>query len=350
MNQLNNTTKSRKNKYLTEKERYQIEALKKARVRNAEIAIQLDKSERTIRREINRGKVTLLNSDLTYRTEYCADVAQRKYEENAAGKGPALKIGNDHKLAKYIEDKIVNEGYSPDAVIGMIKEKKMPFKNIICTKTLYNYIDKGVFLNLRNTHLLVKKRGTKSSYRKIARPSLNNLKGRSIEDRPEKINLREEIGHWEMDCVVSGRGSKTVLLVLTERMSRKTIIKKMTGKTQAEVKNVLDGLERTYRNKFKQIFKSITMDNGCEFLDHEGIEKSIITKKKRTITYYAHPYSSWERGSNENTNKIIRRFVPKGVNINDYSKKQIERVEKWINNYPRKILAYKTSEEVFRCA
>ncbi|NTW70857.1 MAG: IS30 family transposase, partial [Eubacteriaceae bacterium] len=80
------------------------------------------------------------------------------------------------------------------------------------------------------------------------------------------------------------------------------------------------------------------------------IEKSVLTNKKRTTAYYAHPYSSWERGSNENTNKIIRRFVPKGSNIGNYSKKAIKQIEQWINNYPRKILGYQTASEVYEAA
>lgn len=343
----NNTLKSRKNKYLNEKERYKIEALKKAKLTNVEIARQIGRSERTIRREIKRGTIELLNSDLTKRKEYCADVAQRKYIENRKNKGADLKIGNDHKLAKYIEEKIIEEKYSPDAVIGRIKATGMKFKNSICTKTLYNYIERGVFLRLSNKNLLNKRNKRKRKYKKIGKISLKNIKGRSIEQREERINERKEIGHWEMDSVVSGHGSKTVLLVLTERYSRKTLIYKMGGKTQANVAELLNKLERKYRNRFKKIFKSITMDNGCEFINQELIEKSIITKKNRTIAYYAHPYSSWERGSNENTNKIIRRFIPKGSNISKYSNKQIKTIETWINNYPRKILKYKTALEIY---
>ncbi|GKX32378.1 IS30 family transposase [Vallitalea longa] len=347
MNQINNTTNPKKNKYLTEKERYKIEALKKAKISNAEIAIQIGKSERTIRREIARGKVKLLNSDLTERYEYCADVAHRKYLENAANKGPSLKIGHDHKLASYIEDKIINEKHSPDVVIGRIKKEGLKFETSICTKTVYNYIDKGVFLNLSNKHLLVKRKGPKRKYRKVRKTALNNTVSRSIDERSKDINSRENLGHWEMDCVVSGRGSKTVLLVLTERKSRRNLIFKMKDKTQKSVAQILDKLERKHRYKFKKIFKSITMDNGCEFVNQEAIEKSILTKKNRTMAYYAHPYSSWERGSNENANKIIRRFIPKGVDISKYTNKEIKQIEYWINNYPRKILKYKTSIEVY---
>ena len=313
MNLSNYTTKNKKNKYLTEQDRYQIEALKKAGISNLAIAMQIGKTDRTIRREIVRGTVTFLNSDLTTRKEYCADVAQRKYLENAVNKGPGLKIGSDHKLAKYIEDKIIKEKFSPDAVIGRIKVEGLKFKSSICTKTLYNYIDKGIFLELSNKHLLIKKKKAKRKYRKTRKVALNNMKGRSIENRPEVIDQRETVGHWEMDCVISGRGSKSVLLVLTERCSRQALIFKMSGKTQENVGKVLDKLERKYRNSFKKMFMSITMDN-------------------------------------ENTNKIIRRFIPKGANIGHYTLKDVKRIEQWINNYPRRILGYRTAQEVYQAA
>jgi IS30 family transposase len=232
-------------------------------------------------------------------------------------------------------------------LVGRIKQERMKFKTSICTKTLYNYIDKGIFLKLTNKNLLVKKNGIKRRYQKVHKVALNNVKGRSIEERPEDVSLRETVGHWEMDCVISGRGSKSVLLVLTERCSRHALIFKMAAKTQEEVGKTLDKLERRYRNSFKKMFKSITMDNGCEFVNQNIIEQSVITKKKRTTAYYAHPYSSWERGSNENTNKIIRRFIPKGANISKYTHKEIKRIEEWINNYPRRILGYKTASEVY---
>lgn len=346
----NNTLITKKNKYLTEKDRFKIEALLKVNISNKEIANQLGKSDRTIRREVKRGTIILLNSDLTTRKEYCADVAHRKYLENAVSKGPGLKIGNDHKLAHYIEHKIINEKQSPDAVIGRIKHEGLQFKTSICTKTLYNYIEKGIFLNLSNKDLLNKRNKPKGKYNRVRKVALNNIRGRSIEERPIEINERSLIGHWEMDCVVSGHGSKSVLLVLTERASRNALIFKMLVKTQEEVGKRLDKLERKYKNGFKEKFKSITMDNGCEFVNQQMIEKSAITEKNRTIAYYAHPYSSWERGSNENTNKIIRRFIPKGANISCYTAKEVKRIEHWINNYPRRILKYKTAKEVYEAA
>jgi len=350
MNLTNHTTKSRKNKYLTEKERYKIEALLKVGISKIKIAQEIGKSERTIRREVVRGTIELRNSDYTMRKEYCADYAQRKYLENASNKGPNLKIGNDHRLAEYIEYKIVNEKYSPDAVIGRIKLEGLSFKTNICTKTLYSYIQMGLFLKLSNKHLLVKKNEHKRKYRKVNRIASKNRRGRSIEERPEEIDNRETLGHWEMDSVQSARGLRATLLVLTERLSRKTLIFKMKSKTQEQVGLILDKLERKHKNNFNKIFKSITMDNGGEFLDQASIEKSQYSDKTRTVVFYAHPFSAWERGSNENTNKIIRRFIPKASNIANYSKKEIERIQHWINNYPRRILEYKTALEVYQAA
>lgn len=348
MSQYNNTLELRKYKHLTEKERYKIEILLKEGFKPVEIAKRMGKGTRTIEREIARGKVRLLNHDLTYREEYCADAGQRVYEENAKNKGPGLKIGKDHKLAKHIENKIIKDKYSPDAVIGEIKEKKLEFETEICTKTLYNYIDRGdVFLNLTNKDLPVKREGKKRDYKKV-KISHKNLKGTSIEERPPEVDKREEYGHWEMDCVVGKReGKGAVLLVLSERSIREEIIIKMSSKTQESVVEALDGLERKYGKAFSNKFKTITVDNGSEFLNYKGIERSIRNKdKQRVKLYYAHPYSSWERGTNENINKLIRRFIPKGTDIDKISKKTIKCIEDWINSYPRRIFGYKSAKDM----
>lgn len=352
MSQIYNTPNPKKNKHLTERERYTIEDLLKEGLRPYEIAQRLWKSTSTIEKEISRGKVTLMNSNLTYRNEYCADYAQKDYEEKAKNKGPALKIGKDHKLVKHIENKIIKEKYSPDAVIGEIKAKGIDFEAKICTKTLYNYIDSGaVFLNLTNKDLPVKKDKQKRDYKKI-KICHKNLKGTSIEERPESINNREELGHWEMDCVVGKQGgSGKVLLVLSERKTREELIFKIPSKTQIEVVKILDSLESKLGKRFSERFKTITVDNGSEFLDFKGMEKSVSNpEQKRLDVYYAHPYSSWERGTNENLNKLIRRFIPKGTDIGKISKKKILYVERWMNNYPRKIFGYKTPNDITKTA
>jgi len=348
MSQYNNTAELRKYKHLNERDRYKIEILLKERLKPFEIGQRMEKGIRTIEREIAKGKVRLLNHDLTYREEYCADAGQRIYEENARNKGPGLKIGKDHKLVKHIENKIIKDKFSPDAVIGEIEEKGLKFETKISTKTLYNYIDRGdVFLNLTNKDLPVKKEGKKRDYKKVKIPH-KNLKGTSIEERPPEVEKREEYGHWEMDCVVGNKGgSGAVLLVLSERQRREEIIIKIPGKTQESVIASLDVLERKYGKEFKEKFKTITVDNGSEFLDYKGIERSVKGKdSKRVDLYYAHPYSSWERGTNENINKLIRRFIPKGTDIGKIGAKRIKYIESWINSYPRRILGYKSSNDM----
>ena len=345
MDQHQFNTGIRKWKQLSERERYQIEALVKSRLTVREIAQQMGRDRRTIERELARGSVVQRDSELRERRCYCADAGQRVHEENASNKGRTLKIGYDHSLVRYIEEKIGKEKYSPDAVIGEIKVKGMRFETTICTKTLYNYIDRGLFLNIGNKDLPVKKDAKRREYRTVRSVALNNQKGRSIEERPEGIESRSEAGHWEMDSVV-GKG-KACLLVLTERMSRTELLFKLKSKTQKEVKAAIDKLERKYKGKFKRIFRSITMDNGCEFLDCEGLERSCLNPEtKRTVCYYAHPYSAWERGSNEAANKLIRRFVPKGSNIGNLTQADIRRIERWMNNYPRRLFGYRTANDI----
>jgi len=163
-------------------------------------------------------------------------------------------------------------------------------------------LNNNLFLNISNKDLLVKKNGKKRNYHKI-RTAFNNTKETSISERPKAIDTREETGHWEMDTVVGKQGTKTVLLVLSERTTRKELIIKIPSKSQASVVKALDKIERKSGKSFREKFKTITCDNGCENFDFEGIERSILNQEKRTKVYYAHPYSSWERGTNENIKK-----------------------------------------------
>ena len=220
MGQEKYNTGKRKWKQLTEKERYKIEGLSGQGLTTAQIGEVMNpqRDRRTIEREVSRGITLQRNSDLTEKYVYLADVGQRKHDELASNKGRGWKIGHDHKLGEHIERKIIEEKYSPDAVIGEIKAKGIRFEVTVCTKTVYNMIDAGIFLKLSNKELPVKREGEKRKYKPIRTVALNNTKGRSIEDRPPGIENREEYGHWEMDSVV-GRG-KACLLVLTERMSR----------------------------------------------------------------------------------------------------------------------------------
>ena len=175
--------------------------------------------------------------------------------------------------------------------------------------------------------------------------------GTSIEHRPEEVNARTTVGHWEMDSVLGKKKTKPALLVLSERLSRKELIIKVQDHTAASVVRALDRLERKMGSPaFRATFKSITVDNGSEFADVEGMERSCRRKGARTKVYYCHPYSSWERGTNENTNGLIRRWFPKGTDFSKVSVQEIQKVEDWLNAYPREILGFLSADAVFSTA
>jgi len=329
-------------KQLTEKERYKIEALSQRGLTPSEIGEQLDRDRRTIEREIAQGMTLQRNSDLTEKIVYLADVGQRKHNEKAANKGRGLKIGHDHKLAKHIEEKIKNDKWSPDAIIGNIKAEGLEFETSICTKTLYNYIDNGIFAEISNKDLWVKKDGKKRDYKKIRTVALNNKDGKSISERPKAADERTEQGHWEIDLVVGKQGTRQVILTLVERKTRKSLYVLVKDKTQKAVIEAIKRVRQRVGGDFSDVFKTITADNGSEFLNSEAIKEAANCDE----VYYAHPYSSWERGSNENGNRILRRFVPKGTDIGNLTEAELQRIEDWVNNCPRKIFGYKTANQM----
>lgn len=302
----------------------------------------------TIYREVKKGEYQRLDGETwEYRTAYSPDIAEKHYQDNLRAKGADLKIGKDHELAAYIENKILTQKCSPAAALACIAIEGRTFKTSVCAETIYSYIDKGVFLNLTNKDLPEKthRRQKHHKVRKASRPPV----GESIENRPADIDTRDEFGHWEMDTVYSSRNStRRCLLVLTERKTRKEIILLMENRTAKSVVRALNRLERRYGANFRNIFKSITVDNGVEFSDIEGMLKSVIRKGNRTQIYYCHPYSSWERGSNENLNRMIRRQFPKGTNFAKITSYTVRQVEHWMNNFPRKVLGYKTADMLFQ--
>ena len=338
MSHLDYTPKSKKVQHLSYEERQKIEILLKAKHKPEEIGKLLGgRSKRTIQREIALGKVKLLNSDLTYRTEYSADAAQNKRDFNNTAKGPRLKLGANFKLIEFIENKIIKDKYSPAAALA--EARKKGYEVNFCVKTLYNYIDEGLFVKLTNDDLPIKKIGNKRPYHHVR--AAYTQKGKSIEERPEEAENKEIFGHWELDTVVGKQKTKAALMVMTERSKGIEIIRKIESKSQECIVRELDKLERRLgAKKFKKIFKTITCDNGCENLDFKGMERSVLTNIPRTQVFYAHPYSAWERGANECANKLIRRFIPKGTDISKYPKKFIRFIQHWMNNYPRKKLAW----------
>ena len=214
------------------------------------------------------------------------------------------------------------------------KAKKENIEVNICLKTLYNYIHKQLFINFSEEDMIYKKDRRKQE--KIPK-RIRKIGGRSIEERPEEINNRQEVGHFEADTVVGKRGTKEAILVLTDRKTRLEMVRKIPDKTAESVIKELSKIIIEYPG----VIKSITSDNGSEFMRADKIEEENIAY------YYAHSYSSWERGSNENNNKLIRRFIPKGTDISEVSEEEIKEIEKWMNDYPRKLFNGKSANEMY---
>ena len=344
MGQIEDINQKRRNKHLNWEERIQIETLQREGYSNTAIGDRIGRPARTILRELERGWVTHRTGKYSAEERYSSLRGQTVYEERMRKKGGKAQISQG--LSQCLYEHIVVHQRSP--AVTADRMKKDGFEHAICFKTIYNHIDKGLVPGVTNESLwekrLRKKRcGNSQRKRKRAVES-----GYSIEDRPIEVNERLEAGHWEIDLVVGGKGKGTAaLLTLTERKTRKQIIRKLKDRTQRSVICAMNSIERGMgTGAFRSIFKSITADNGSEFLDREALERSVLSGS-RTHIYYAHPYSSWERGSNENANRIIRRFIPKGCDISKFNRKQIQQIEDWINNYPRKILDFQTTEERF---
>lgn len=336
--------KNKKHKHITFAERTMIETWYNSDHKTKkEIAELLHKSERTIRREINRGKVIIRNYDWTEKEEYSAQIAQEKYEYGKTSKGPELILDQDYELVKHIEKEIRINKKSPEVVSKQLEENGFNIK--ISGRSIRNAIKSGViFEKIKQGKIIYKKEYDNKNKEKRVSKMISAEK--SIEYRPKEAESRLVYGYWEGDLVVGKQGTKTVLFTLTERMTRQEIIMKLPNKETVTISKALDKLERRYGSKFYKMFKCITFDNGVEFMGYKGLEKSCLRKKNRTTVYYAHPYCSGERGTNENNNRLIRRFIPKGIDMTNIKVSKIQEIEDWINNYPRAMFDYKSSNMI----
>lgn len=332
---------------LTWNDKLEIEKMLKAGYKAPAIARKIGVSDQAIYDEIKRGAVEVLDSELRPYTTYAPEMSAARHEQRKKNKEKPLKIGNDHKLAAWLVDMIGEQGYSPSAACSMLgKTPETTFSCTLCRQTVYKYIDNGYLWPLTNKKLRYKGK-KKRPYRHVQRAA-RAAKGTSIEKRPEHINTRQEPGHWEMDCVEGKRGTNRTLLVLTERVTRQEIVMPMRDQTAASVVRALDRLEKRYGAKrFREVFKSITVDNGSEFSDCAGMERSNYGRRQRTKMYYCHPRYPGERGSNEKQNQMIRWFFPKGTDFTHVPDAKIQKTVDWLNNYPRLLLDWRSSNDLF---
>jgi len=336
---LNDTTTLHKGQHLALTERIEIQTLKRQGLSNRRIAKELNRSHSTINDEIKRGwarQKKILNGQTIYSEDYYAETGQLVYERSRQACLPKFKLLKVDRFIQYAKEQIKDHKWSPDIIVGrVIKDGLFDAHERVCAKTLYAYIDAGL-IELNNMDLWLKlQRNTKP---KRVRENKRNL-GKSIEERPSEINDRTTFGHWEIDTIV---GKKTkdqpVLLTMTERLTRYTLVIKIQGKHEAAVNETIRSLSQDNPH-FPHLFKSITSDNGSEFA---GLSETL---SGLSDVYFAHPYASWERGANEKHNGILRRFIPKGKSLKDYTVQQIKQMMHWMNHLPRKILNYQTPTE-----
>ncbi|MBR5523503.1 MAG: IS30 family transposase [Akkermansia sp.] len=327
------TTSLRKGKHITDSDRQIIEKLYRKGYPVAKIADLLGFHRSSIYRELKRGQVTHLTSELVEYVTYSADRGSDEARLRASSHGPALKIADDFSLVSDFNKLIIHYKLSLYAARQVLIRRGVEVR--VSLRTLYNYVHRFGFPILPHNLIHKPRKHAKKHLQK--RLAHNNVLAQSIEKRPLHINDRSDFGHHEMDTVVGPPGSSHVLLVLTERKTRIEHILLMKDKSQNSVRLDLNRLERYYGADFPVLFKSITCDNGSEFLDAAAICKSCRNKGFRTVLFYAHPYCASERGSNENANRLIRRFLPKGTDFSTLSQRQLDYLAMWMNKYPRKL-------------
>jgi IS30 family transposase len=337
MSGVNCTTKPKKYTHLTHDERVKIEVLLDEGKSRKEIASILGRSKSTIYDEINRTLAVSCADDHNAPVRYSAVAGDQVYAQNRFRSKPKSALVNFNEFINWADKMIVDKGFAPDACVGRAKLTNM-FDKICCTKTLYNLINKNKMPSAKKENLL--REGKRLERKKNPKVYKESTLGLSIEERPEIINNRSTFGHWEIDLIISTNlGSNGVLLTLTERLTRYEIIVKLPNKKSETINAAVTMLIEHYHYKGISFFKSITSDNGVEFTHLPIVSKDIPI-------YFAHPYKSNDRGTNENHNGIIRRFIPKGSLIYKYSESFIESIESWMNNYPRRIFDYYTPAEM----
>tara|TARA_B100001059_G_scaffold220135_1_gene241848 strand:- start:54 stop:1058 length:1005 start_codon:yes stop_codon:yes gene_type:complete len=322
----------KKHRRLTLKERIQIETLLNEKKSKSHIAKTLKRARSTITREVNKW---VQNKEDIYN----ADLAHWYAKEDYLNKRNLDKIST-YSLLKFFRYKGLLSNWTPEQISGRLKElyPNDPIMTI-SHEAIYRHIytRPQASLNKKLIKLLVRKKTRRRPHKKRRGGGSKITNQVSIDNRPKHIELRNEIGHWEGDLVI-GKDHKSAIGTIVERKTRFTLIIKLKSKKAMEVANEFSKI----LNKLNPIYKkSMTYDNGIEMARHE-----IITKNTGMKIYFAHPYSSWERGTNENTNGLIRRYLPKGTKFNEIDLKKLQNIQEKLNNRPRKIIGYKTPKEM----
>lgn len=311
---------------ITTEERYTLSALRKQGLPVTQIASIMGRHRSTIHREIKRN--------LSPR-KWC----YRPFEADSMSRGRRRR---SRRNRHYTEDdfrvvrKLLRKQWSPEQIVGHIRRFKL-MRRRMSHETIYQYIwrDKAEGGNLW-THLRQSPKQRRKRYKAYdSRGRLANK--RHITERPDSVESREYKGHWEIDTV-HGRGSSHCIVTLLERKTGYVMIGRLPNKSTASLnKKTISLIGRDPHN-----FKTITADNGTEFHQYQKIEQ-----RRNTKFYFANPYHSWERGSNENVNGLIRQYLPKTESMANLTQQQCDQIANKLNSRPRKRFNYKTPEEMY---
>ena len=317
---------------LTLSERVIIETLLKEKRSKSYIAEQLGRSGSTISNELNKWKGSQFYYSAQLADQYARYLNVTKRNKDKITLNNALKIQVYRGLLNRL---------SPELISGRLKIAYPDKPDMqISYESIYRYIyahPQGK-VNKKLIKLLLRKKTRRRSNKKRAGPRGKIKDAVSIENRPSAVENRNEAGHWEGDLVIGARHNSCIGSIV-ERKSRYTILVKLNDK---KAKTVCLAFAKKL-NKQPVVFKkSMTYDNGKEMAEHK-----LITKKTGMDIYFAHPYSSYERGTNENTNGLIRRFYPKKTDFNTVGHKELESLQEYLNNRPRKVLGYYTPKEIY---
>jgi IS30 family transposase len=315
--------------HITEAMRQKIEAMLIFSPSQKHVAKAIGISEGGLSLELKRNR----HASGTYSAEYAEAQARKRR------KGSKTRTVLTGKVLEYIETKL-KEYWSPDQISNAGKLELSPVE--VSVESIYEYIylpenkTKKLWKYLRRSRPKRKKK----SQRGLKRKGCNIPNRKSIHKRPEAANQRSRIGDFEGDSVVGPRSQNDgAIATFNDRASGFLLIGKMERKCKKEMfKAAIHEFDKIPKNKRL----TLTLDNGTEFTCHEA-----ITEVTGLECYFADPYSSWQRGSNENTNGLIRQFLPKGMSLKEVTQEQLDRIAFLINNRPRKRLAYRTPLEVF---